>query len=110
MKEKKDDILLVISSLQYFVQQLDLNGTGQSKEYKIFQYSDISGIQFRYLYDEEADVFAYFDPISRVYFNIKDNDIEIVSAEVIGVNNPSLVFIRDRYGVPIFFDNPNVKS
>ena len=110
LKEKKDDILLVISSLQYFVQQLDLNGTGQSKEYKIFQYSDISGIQFRYLYDEEADVFAYFDPISRVYFNIKDNDIEIVSAEVIGVNNPSLIFIRDRYGVPIFFDNPNVKS
>ena len=100
----KDDIHLVLSSLQYFVQQLDLNGTGVTKEYKVFQYSDISGIQFKYLYSKEDDVFAYFDPISRVYFNIKDNNIEIVSAEVIGVNNPSLVFIRDRYGVPIFFD------
>lgn len=70
-------------------------------------YGDRSGIVYSYMYNNTSDTFIYNDSINSIMFSITDNDgINII--KVVNNNGISLsrVWIRDKYGVPVFLDVP----
>jgi len=105
------NIKMILSAVKYTTEVMDINNDNNPKEYKVFNYVDTSGITFKYLYDADEDIFAYFDPCCRVYFKLVYGEyivpmIEIVSAQIIGLIKPNKVWIRGINGIPVFFDAP----
>jgi hypothetical protein len=77
--------------------------------YNRYIYADASNVQFNYMYDKNADVYMYTDPICNIVFKVlEDHSILPIRAEMVGDIIPVRIYIRDLYGVPHFFKNPSL--
>ena len=79
-----------------------------NKQYRFHSHKDESGITFMYFYDDVNDQFLYTDPVNIVFFKIEDDEV-IPTKYVSKIDNLDRIFIRNIYGIPVFFKNPNKK-